>query len=129
MIKRDRLAFMQDWNELRKENEEFVIKHSAEKMGEQQTMDKLKESETGAGFGSAQKEDGTVPEFEDTKKIEMGDTVNITQFKKEREKVQRDTESEYERNDGISKVVVDQLEEKLIAKIDTLDQKINNLNV
>jgi len=47
MIKRDRLAFMQDWNDLRKENEEFVIKHSAEKMGEQQTLDKFKESELG----------------------------------------------------------------------------------
>jgi len=40
---------MQDWNDLRKENEEFVIKHSAEKMGEQQTLDKFKESELGAG--------------------------------------------------------------------------------
>lgn len=127
MIKRDRLAFMQDWNDLRKENEEFVIKHSAEKM-EQQTVDKLKESQTGDGFG-VPKEEGKVEEFEDTKKIEMGETVNLNQFKKEREKVVRDTESEYERNDGISKVVVDQLEEKLIAKIETLDQKINNLNV
>lgn len=56
--------------------------------------------------------------------------MTVSQFKKEREKVQRDTnESEFERVDGISKVVIDQLEEKLIAKIETLDIKINNLNV
>lgn len=59
----------------------------------------------------------------------MNETNNLSQFKKEREKVVRDTESEIDRNDGISKVVVDQLEEKLIAKIEILDHKIDNLNV
>jgi len=59
----------------------------------------------------------------------LNETNNLSQFKKEREKVVRDTESEIDRNDGISKVVVDQLEEKLIAKIEILDHKIDNLNV
>lgn len=127
---------MQDWNDLRKENEEFVIKHGAEKMGEQTDKDKAKD-EGGAGqaVDKSYIQEGVEPkrlsEFEDTQKnFAQSGVVTVSQFKKEREKVQRDTnESEFERVDGISKVVIDQLEEKLIAKIETLDQKINNLNV
>lgn len=127
---------MQDWNDLRKENEEFVIKHGAEKMGEQVDKDKGKD-EGGAGqaVDKSYIQEGVEPkrlsEFEDTQKnFAQSGVVTVSQFKKEREKVQRDTnESEFERVDGISKVVIDQLEEKLIAKIETLDQKINNLNV
>lgn len=126
---------MQDWNDLRKENEEFVIKHGAEKMGEQADKDKAKDDPGGQTVDKSYIQEGVEPkklsEFEDTQKnFAQNGVVTVSQFKKEREKVQRDTnESEFERVDGISKVVIDQLEEKLIAKIETLDIKINNLNV
>lgn len=52
---------MQDWNDLRKENEEFVIKHGAEKMGEQADKDKAKDDPGGQTVDKSYIQEGVEP--------------------------------------------------------------------
>lgn len=133
MVKRDRLAFMQDWNEMRKKNEEYIIKQSAEKEDKPQVKE-----DTTSNLNNAIPNnilDGkTSQEFEDTQKIERDLTINnlsnLSNKKKPKtERVHNDSESDVSRNEGIDMEVLWTMKRELIAKIDTVDTKLNNLNV
>lgn len=127
MIKRDRLAFMQDWNEMRKKNEEFIIKQSAEK--EEKPFNKDDNVNPG-GVGSLNGlPEENIQEFGDTNKIERDATINLSNQKREKERVQNDSESDVSRNEGIDMEIIWNLKKELNTKIETIEQKINNLNI
>lgn len=135
MVKRDRLAFMQDWNEMRKKNEEYIIKQSAEKEDKPQVKDDTTSNLNNNNAIPNNIIEGKISqEFEDTQKIERDLTINNlsnlgNKKKPKTERVHNDSESDVSRNEGIDMEVLWTMKRELIAKIDTVDTKLNNLNV